>query len=154
MADLENRLDSFIQDTEVLKRRLAALERTTLRSEAERMLERVVEVEGVKVVAGRTSATNAEGMREMGDFLKAKLASAVVVLGAVVDGSPMLVAMVTPDLVNRGLHAGNMVQGDCRGNWRKRGGPPGNGPKPADARRISSTRPSAESPSWCAGACQ
>ena len=110
VADLETRLDSFIQDTEELKRRLATLERGTLRSEAERMLERVVEVEGVKVVAGRTSATSAEGMREMGDYLKAKLASAVVVLGAVVDGSPMLVAMVTPDLVNKGLHAGNMAR--------------------------------------------
>ena len=110
VADLETRLDSFIQDTEELKRRLAALERTALRSEAERMLERVIEVEGVKVVVGRTSATNAEGMREMGDFLKAKLSSAVVVLGAVVNGSPMLVAMVTPDLVNKGLHAGNMVR--------------------------------------------
>ena len=110
VADLETRLDSFIQDTEELRRRLATLERTTLRSEAERILERVVEVEGVKVVAARTSATKAEGMREMGDFLKAKLASAVVVLGAVVNGSPMLVAMVTPDLVNKGLHAGNMVR--------------------------------------------
>ena len=110
VADLETRLDSFIQDTEDLKRRLATVERTTLRSEAERMLERVVEVEGVKVVVGRTSATSAEGMREMGDFLKAKLTSAVVVLGAVVNGSPMLVAMVTPDLLNKGLHAGNMVR--------------------------------------------
>ena len=110
VADLETRLDSFIQDTEELKRRLAAMERTNLRSEAERMLERVIEVEGVKVAAGRTSATNADGMREMGDYLKAKLGSVVVVLGAVVNGSPMLVAMVTPDLVDKGLHAGNMVR--------------------------------------------
>ena len=110
VADLETRLDSFIQDTEELKRRLSNLERANLRSEAERMLARVIDVEGVKVVAARTSATNADGMREMGDFLKAKLASVVVVLGAVVNGSPMLVAMVTPDLLDKGLHAGNMVR--------------------------------------------
>ena len=36
--------------------------------------------------------------------------TSVVVLGAVVNGSPMLVAMVTPDLVDKGLHAGNMVR--------------------------------------------
>ncbi|MCH8226186.1 MAG: alanine--tRNA ligase, partial [Chloroflexi bacterium] len=110
VADLETRLDSFIQDTEELKRRLSNLERTTLRVEAERMLERVIDVAGVKVVAARTSATSADGMREMGDFLKAKLSSVVVVLGAVVNGSPMLVAMVTPDLVDKGLHAGNIVR--------------------------------------------
>ena len=110
VVDLETRLDSFMQENEELKRRLATLERTSLRSEAERMLDAVIDVAGVKVVAGRTSASNADGMREMGDFLKAKLNSAVVVLGAVVNGSPMLVAMVTPDLVDKGLHAGNMVR--------------------------------------------
>ena len=110
VADLEARLDSFISDTEDLRRRLATLERSTLRSEAEEMLERVVDVDGVKVVAARTSAPGPEAMREMGDFLKAKLSSAVVVLGSVVDGSPILIAMVTPDLVDKGLHAGNLAR--------------------------------------------
>ena len=67
-------------------------------------------MDGVKVVAGRTSAGSAEAMREMGDFLKAKLSSVVVVLSAVIDGSPSLVAMVTPDLVDRGVHAGNLAR--------------------------------------------
>ena len=110
VADLEARLDSFISDTEDLRRRLAALERSTLRSEAEEILSRVVDVEGVKVVAARTSAPGPEAMREMGDFLKAKLSSVVVVLGSVVDGSPILIAMVTPDLVDKGLHAGNLAR--------------------------------------------
>ena len=110
VADLEARLDSFINDNEELKRRLATLERSTLRSESEEILGRVLDVDGVKVIAARTSAPDSEAMREMGDFLKAKLSSAVVVLASVVDGSPILIAMVTPDLVAKGLHAGNMVR--------------------------------------------
>ncbi|MCH7712177.1 MAG: alanine--tRNA ligase, partial [Chloroflexi bacterium] len=110
VADLESRLDSYMQETEELKNRLETLERATLRSEAERLLERVDDVDGVKLVAARTSATNPEGMREMGDFLKAKLSSVAVVLGAVVEGNPILVAMVSPDLVERGLHAGNLAR--------------------------------------------
>ena len=110
VADLDARLESFIRDTEHLRRRLAALERTALRAEAVGMLERVLDVDGVKLVAGRTSASSAEAMREMGDFLKGKLSSVVVVLGALVDGSPMLVTMVTPDLVAKGLHAGNIAR--------------------------------------------
>ncbi len=110
VADLETRLESFIQDTEDLRRRLAALERVSLRSEAEQLLGQVAEVDGVKIVAGRTSASSPDAMREMGDYLKAKLSSAVVVLAAVVDGNPMLVAMATPDLVERGVHAGNIVR--------------------------------------------
>ena len=114
VADLEARLDSFIQDTEQLKRRLATLERDTLRGEAEKLLDQVQDVEGVKVVVGRTSSPSAEGMREMGDFLKAKLSSVVVVLAAVVDGNPMLVSMVTPDLVAKGLHAGSIARDTAR----------------------------------------
>ena len=110
VADLEKRLESFIKDNEELRRGLATLERTALRSEAEEILQRVLEVDGVKVVVGRTSATSAEGMREMGDFLKAKLSSVVIVLSAVVDSTPLLVSMVTPDLVDQGLHAGNLAR--------------------------------------------
>ncbi len=110
VADLEARLEGFLQDTEQLKRRLAALERSSLRTEAEDLLAHVRDVAGVKVVAGRASAGSADALREMGDFLKAKLPSVVVVLGAVVEGNPILISMVTSDLVARGLHAGNLAR--------------------------------------------
>ena len=129
VSGLEARLDSFLQESEELKRRLAASERTALRAEAEGLLDRVVDVDGVKVIAGRTSAGSAEAMREMGDFLKAKLSSAVVVLSAVIDGSPSLVAMVTPDLVDRGVHAGNL----SRDTAKVMGGGGGGRPEMAQA---------------------
>ena len=110
VADLEARLDSYMQETDDLRRRLAALERSLLRSEAEALLRRVADVDGVRVVSGRTSAHNADGMREMGDFLRDKLSSCVVTLGALSEGSPILVTMVTPDLVERGLNAGNIAR--------------------------------------------
>ena len=110
VIDLETRLDSFMEETEEMKSRLARLERTALRSEAEALLQRVVDIDGAKVVVGRTSATNADSMREMGDFVKDKLSSVIVVLGAVTDGNPILVAMVTPDLVERGLNAGTIAR--------------------------------------------
>jgi alanyl-tRNA synthetase len=114
VADLESRLDSFLQDTEDLRRRVAALERSALRSESDALLGRVAEVQGVKVVAGRTSAGSAEAMREMGDYIKAKLGSAVVALGAVVNGNPLFVTMVTPDLTARGLNAGSIARDTAR----------------------------------------
>ena len=110
VADLEARLDTYMQETDDLRRRLASLERSLLRSEAEALLQRVADVDGVRVVSGRTSAHNADGMREMGDFLRDKLSSCVVTLGALADGSPILVTMVTPDLVERGLNAGNIAR--------------------------------------------
>ncbi len=110
VADLESRLDSYMQETDDLRRRLASMERSLLRSEAEALLQRVTDVDGVRVVTGRTSANSADGMREMGDFLRDKLSSCVVTLGALSEGSPVLVTMVTPDLVERGLNAGNIAR--------------------------------------------
>ena len=110
VADLEARLDSFIQENEDLRKQLEGFQKTSLRSEAEELLSQVQDVDGVNVVAGRTSACGPDGMREMADFLRDKLGSVVVALAAVVEGSPILITMVTPDLVERGLHAGNIAR--------------------------------------------
>ena len=52
VVDLETRLDSFMEETEELRRRLASMERSTLRAEAEALLQRVTDVEGVNVSLG------------------------------------------------------------------------------------------------------
>ncbi len=108
--ELEARLEAYMADTDILRHRLAEAERIGLRSEAETLLERVQDVDGVKLVANTTSAHNAEAIREMGDFLKQKLGSAVIALGAVVNDAPVIITMITPDLVERGLHAGNIAR--------------------------------------------
>ena len=110
MVDLERRMDSFIEDADGMRKRLAALERQSLLREAQDLLSSAADVEGVRVVSARTSATNTEGMRQMGDWLKEKLSSAVVVLATLENGRPSLVAMVTPDLVTKGLHAGHIAR--------------------------------------------
>ena len=110
MVDLERRMDSFIEDADGVRKRLAALERQSLLREAQDLLSSAADVEGVRVVSARTSATNTEGMRQMGDWLKEKLSSAVVVLATLENGRPSLVAMVTPDLVTKGLHAGHIAR--------------------------------------------
>ena len=111
VSGLETRLDSYMQESDDLRRRMSELERAMLRAEAEALLQRVADVDGVKVVAGRTSASGADAMRQMGDFLKDKLASCLVALGGLPDGgSPIMVVMATPDLVARGLNSGALAR--------------------------------------------
>ena len=110
VVDLESRLENFMEDADQVRRRLATLERESLRREAQELLESVADVDGVKVLAGRTSAASADAMREMGDFLKTRLESSVLVLGGIVEDRPTLVAMISDDLVSQGLNAGNIVK--------------------------------------------
>ena len=110
IPELEARLDAYMADTDLLRRRLAEAEKAGLRAEAESLLGRTRDLDGVKLVAGVTSAHSVAAMREMGDYLKQKQDRLVVALGAVIDGAPLLVTMVTPDLVSRGLHAGHLAR--------------------------------------------
>ena len=111
VSGLESRLDSYIRETDDLRRRMADMERAMLRAEAESLLQRAADVGGVQVVAGRTSAHDADGMRQMGDFLKDKLSSCLVALGGLADGgSPLLVVMATPDVVARGVNSGALAR--------------------------------------------
>ena len=110
LFDLATRLDGFIQDADRLRKQVAALERDNLRRESQELLHRVQDVDGVNVIAARTSSSSVEALREMGDWLKAQLSNAVIVLAAVQENRPTLITMVTPDLVDKGLHAGNIAR--------------------------------------------
>jgi alanyl-tRNA synthetase len=67
-------------------------------------------VNGAQVLATRLEAADRDTLLQVGDRLRDKLGSGVVVLGSVIDGQPALLAMVTKDLVARGGHAGKLIQ--------------------------------------------
>jgi alanyl-tRNA synthetase len=78
--------------------------------EYENLLQHVQQVEDVQVLAARVRAASAETLREMTDWLRNRLGSVVIVLGAVINEKPSFVAAITPDLVERGLKAGALIE--------------------------------------------
>jgi alanyl-tRNA synthetase len=104
------RVDALFEEVDSLKRRVQALEREVGRSHAESLLAEAERVDGRALLTARVPASSPEALREMGDWLRDQLGSAVIVLGTVVEGRPSLLAMVTPDLACRGLHAGELVK--------------------------------------------
>ena len=105
------------------------------------MLGRTRDIEGVKLVAGVTSAHNVEAMREMGDFLKQKLENVVVALGAVIDGSPIIVTMVTPGPGEPGSPTPATSPGTPPSSWAAAAAAVRRPPRPADANRNAWARP-------------
>ncbi len=110
VEEIEERLDGFVKDNEDLKKQLNELQRVLLRQESEKLLGSYVEVNGVKVINANTSAPDADALREMGDFLKSKLGSVAIVLGTSKPGNPIIVAMLTNDLVEKGINAVDIVR--------------------------------------------
>jgi alanyl-tRNA synthetase len=68
------------------------------------------EVSGVKVLSASVSSVPMPVLLQMGDMVKDRLKSVVVVLATVFEEKPHFMATVTSDLVNRGLHSGKLVK--------------------------------------------
>jgi alanyl-tRNA synthetase len=73
------------------------------------LLDNAIAVDGAKVLAARVEVDTKDALRQMGDRLRDRLNSGVIVLGTVIDGQPSLLSMVTPDIVQRGVRAGDVV---------------------------------------------
>jgi alanyl-tRNA synthetase len=51
-----------------------------------------------------------EDLRRLADLLRERLGSGAALLGAKGNGKVLLLALLTPDLVARGMHAGRLAQ--------------------------------------------
>ncbi len=74
------------------------------------VMDKVVEVEGVKLLAAKVEGVDMNGLRDLGDSLKEKLGEGVVLLAAVNGGKVNLLAMATEEAQKAGAHAGNLVK--------------------------------------------
>jgi alanyl-tRNA synthetase len=101
---------SLVIERDKEHKRALSLERELAKKEAESLLDRVEVVNGVNLLSARVSSSNQQVLREMADFIRDKLKSAVVVLGAVGEDRPVFLAAVTSDLVEKGYNAGEIVK--------------------------------------------
>ena len=109
-GELKERVTGLVEQLDLATRQLENLEKKLSLQSAESLLANVEEIAGIKVLAAETIASSADLLRSAGDWLKNKLGAGVVVLGAVINENPMIVAMVTPDLVAKGLDAAHIAR--------------------------------------------
>jgi alanyl-tRNA synthetase len=109
-AQALERLDALLTELRQRQRDLDAARAQATRGTLDGLLNEVRRENGLAYLAARVEASDAGRLREMGDWLRDKLGSGVIVLGAVLNEKPQILAVVTPDLVKQGYHAGNMVK--------------------------------------------
>jgi alanyl-tRNA synthetase len=119
-AELEKRLETLLKQLKEQQQEIERLTRQLARGGLESLLSRVREIKGIKVLAAQVEAKDAKALREMGDFLRDRLGSGVVILGSTKEGKALLLAMVTKDLAGK-IHAGKII-GELCGMIGGRGG--------------------------------
>lgn len=108
--EIPGKIKNLLDELSAVRKHTAELERRLSKNIASDLLAQQITVNGITVIASQVKSSSLQVLREIGDELREKLSNAVIVLGSVYNEKPGFVAIVTPDLVNRGLNAGNIIK--------------------------------------------
>ena len=110
-ASLTERAEHLMAELKALQSENESLKSKAAKEALGDVMDQVVEVNGVKLLATKVSGVDMNGLRDLGDQLKAKIAEGVVVLMSDLDGKVNMVAMATDGAMKKGAHAGNLIKG-------------------------------------------
>ena len=109
--------DKLVEKAKHLMEEMKALqsENESLKNKAAKealgdVMDKVVDIGGVKVLSVEIPETDGNELRTLGDELKNKLGEGLIFLASAKDGKVNLVAMATDGAVKAGVHAGNLIK--------------------------------------------
>ncbi len=110
-ANLLDRCGHLMAELKALQSENESLKSKAAKDALGDVMDKVTEIKGVKLLAAKVSGVDMNGLRDLGDQLKAKLGEGVVVLASDLDGKVNLIAMATDGAQTDGAHAGNLIKG-------------------------------------------
>jgi len=111
LLEVPEQLGRLLGEMRELERERTRLETKSALASAAEVADRAERVGGHGLAVGALPAMPLESLRQAGDHVRDRLGSGVVLLGAPTEdgGRVSFVAMVSKDLVARGLHAGKLI---------------------------------------------
>ena len=110
-ATLLDRAEHLMAEMKVLQSENESLKSKAAKDALGDVMNQVKEVKGIKLLAASVSGVDMNGLRDLGDQLKAKIGEGVIVLISDCDGKVNMVAMATQGAMDKGAHAGNLIKG-------------------------------------------
>jgi alanyl-tRNA synthetase len=111
---LPERVAGLREQISTLRRQVSELRRSGASGSLDELISRQQSVEGVALIAAPTESGDPETVKSIADALAQRLRSGVIVLGGATDGRALFVVKVSPDWIERGVHAGNLVRDVAR----------------------------------------
>jgi len=107
--ELAERMDKTLRYQKELEREIEALKGKMAARDSSDLLNRIREIKGVATLATVVDAPDAKTLRDLGDKLRDRVPSGIILLGSRPEGKVMLLCIVTKDLAGR-YHAGNLIK--------------------------------------------
>ncbi|NOX25331.1 MAG: alanine--tRNA ligase, partial [Deltaproteobacteria bacterium] len=108
-TELTVKINALLLHQKELEKEVAALSSKLSLSGLDDMLAESRDVQGVKVVAAQITLDSPKTLREIGDRMRDKIGSGVIVLGGELNGKVALLTVVTKDLTSK-CQAGRIVK--------------------------------------------
>jgi len=108
--DSLKKVESLRQEIKSLDKEIEKLRNKLVSGETDDILTKAADVKGVKVFSARFDTLDMEGLRNTGDMLKNKIESGVVVLGSSYGDKVSFIVTATKDVMERGIHSGNIIK--------------------------------------------
>ncbi len=109
-SDVVQKMQYYVNQANELHAELKTLKSKIAGGIVDELMAQKEEIEGIPTIVAVVDQLDVSRLRELGDKIKDKLHSGLVVLASVVEGSVGLIVMATDDVVKKGIHAGNIVK--------------------------------------------
>jgi alanyl-tRNA synthetase len=107
--ELSERVEKLLKHQRELEKEIEALRGKLAAKDTSDLIDQVKEIKGVRVLSAVVDVSDTKTMRDLGDKLKDKMRSGILLLGSKAADKAMLLCMVTKDLTDR-YHAGNIIK--------------------------------------------
>ena len=109
-ANLVEKIEHMLAEQKALASENESLKSKLAKDSLGDVSDKMVEVNGVKLIATSVEGVDMNGLRDLGDQLKTNIGEGVVVVASNADGKVNLIVMATDEAISKGAHAGNLIK--------------------------------------------
>lgn len=124
MNNITHRLEAFIAEGKEKDREISKLKTKLATGSIDEIFVKSKQINGVKILIEKVDVQGMDDLRKMGDILKEKISSGVILLASEAEGKVNFIAIVTKDIIAKGIHAGNLVKEAAKATGGGGGGRP------------------------------
>ncbi|MGN0736442.1 MAG: alanine--tRNA ligase [Anaerovoracaceae bacterium] len=107
---LADKVKATAEELKAVKKELEEIKKAAMGGEVDAMVANAKEINGIKLVTKEFSDFSINDLRTLSDDIKAVHKGIVMVFAAVNGGKVTFLVSITDDLLEKGLHAGNMIK--------------------------------------------
>ncbi|GMG96200.1 alanine--tRNA ligase [Tepidimicrobium xylanilyticum] len=108
--EIANRIENIIEELKEKDKQIDSLKSKMALSIVDDIIDSKQVVNGMNLIVYKVENMDMNSLRDLGDKIRDKVKSCIVVLASVNDGKLSFVTMATKDLVEKGVHAGNIIR--------------------------------------------